>query len=344
MSKNRKRHNKSKNPLVRSSLTYAQALEATGQARRNLFTVIEYPKPDFDIGTHTQNKLASIVEMMDGIGKSSGDFPKEKFDQAITFHKLPIEAIEWLEKAGIPARRTSPLSTLAYRDLFASEKYFPIEKEIIEKFFSHFIHCLLVETQIIIAKQYYQGLGLHQPKKPSILEAFPNIAPQFKAELKEAEEMGMDLLTIEVDQLHGRIFLEYCTVMIRAQWDKLVSLSCLMFGLRQNWGSISDGLKALDQHINTSDKLDPGCKHYSKIFLDIANERLSEKAWLKGFRDSLLHQVGQHSLGVAPQRTSSFTTSELWDKMCDEHNWLREAIMVILLAFVFKGSKTENKN
>ena len=239
--------------------------------------------------------------------------------------------------------KNHPLSTPTYRDLFANENSFPIEKEIIEKFFSHFTHCLVVETQIIIAKQYYQGLGLHQPRKPSILETFPNLAPQYIAELQEADEMGMDLLTIEFNQLHGRIFLEYCAVMIRAQWDKLVSLSCLMFGLRQNWGSISDGLKALEQHINTSDNLDPGCKHYCKIFLDIANERLSEKAWLKGFRDSLLHQVGQHSLGVAPQRASSFTTSELWDKMCDEHNWLREAMMVILLVFVFKGPMTENK-
>jgi hypothetical protein len=75
-----------------------------------------------------------------------------------------------------------------------------------------------------------------------------------------------------------------------------------------------------------------------KIFLEIANERLAEGAWLKTFRDSLTHSVGQHSLGVVPHRTSSLTTSELWDKMCEEHNWLREAMMTLLIVFAFKNS------
>ena len=320
MSKNRKRNNKTKKVSNPNVLTYAEALEATGRARINLAVAADPLQPGLEIGSHTQAKLQAVVAIMDEIGNLPGDFQKEKFDQAITYHKLSPEAIDWLMKAGIPARKITPFATLAYRNWFASKDNYLIDEKVIEKFFSHFIHCLLVETQIIIAKQYYQGLGLYHSRIPSLLEAFPNIPPEFKAELQEAHDVGTELNTIEFHELHGRIFLEYCAIMIRAQWDKLVSLSCLVFGLEQNWKSIFDGLKNLDQYLSTLEGLNPGCKAHFKIFLDIANERLAEGAWLKKFRDSLIHAVGQHSLGVAPQRTSSFTTSELWDKMREEHN------------------------
>ena len=130
--------------------------------------------------------------------------------------------------------------------------------------------------------------------------------------------------------------------MIRAQWDKLVSLGSVVFDRKQNWDSIFEGLRDLDQHISNSTDINSGVNAYFKIFLEIANERLGEDAWLKGFRDSLVHSVGKHSLGVAPQKTSSMTTSELWEKMCEEHNWLREAMMTILIVFAYKYSK-ENK-
>ena len=336
----RKRKKRNSNPKkVPDYLTYAEALEATGRARINLFAAVDSLQSGLEIGSPTQVKLQAVVAIMDGIGKLPGDFSKEKFDQPITYHKLHPDAIEWLEKARIPARRITPFATLAYRDWFASKNNYLIPEKIIEKFFSHFIHCLLVETQIIIAKQYYQGLGFYRPKKPSLLEVFGDIPPEYKAELQEAYDAGTHLSTIEVDQLHGRIFLEYCVMMIRAQWDKLVSLACLVFDRRQNWASIFDGLKDLDQHISKLVGLDPGCKVYFKIFLEIANERLGERAWLKNFRDSLIHSVGQHSLGVVPHRTSSLTTSELWDKMCEEHNWLREAMMTLLIVFAYKNPK-----
>jgi len=341
MSKGRKRNIRVKKVPNPNVLTYAQALEATGKARLNLIAAVDPLQADLGIGSHTQAKLQAIVGTLDNIGRWPGDFPREKFDQAITYRKLPPKAVDWLVKAGIPAKSISPFATSAYRDWFARTNNYPISEEIIEKFFSHLIHCLVVETQIIIAKQYYQGLDLYRPKLPSLLEAFPNIAPEFKAELQEAYDVGTDKNTIEFHELHGRIFLDYCVVMIRAQWDKLVSLNCLIFGLNQNWKSIFDGLNDLERHISTLDGLNPGCKAYFKIFSDIANERLAEGAWLKTFRDSLMHGVGQHSLGVVPHRKSSYTTSEFWDKMCEEHNWLREAMMTMLVVFAFYNSKDD---
>jgi hypothetical protein len=336
MSKRRKRNNKTEKNTT--ALTYADALEAAGRARIDLFAVVDQLQLNLKIGSHTQAKLQAVVAIMDGIGKLPGDFPKEKFDQPITYHKLQPEAVDWLEKNGIPARRIAPFATYTYRDWFARKNAFLVPDQIIEKFFSHFIHCLLVETQIIIAKQYYQGLGLNRPRKQSVLEAFPNLPPEYKAEIQDAFDVGTYLGTIEVDQLHGRIFLEYCVMMIRAQWDKLVSLACIVFDQSQSWDSISDALKALDRHISSAADLNSGCKAYSKIFLEITNEKLAQGAWLKSFRDHLVHSVGQHSLGVAPQRTSSLTTSELWDKMCEEHNWLREAMMTLLIVFAYKYS------
>jgi hypothetical protein len=344
MRKRKKRNNKSENILGHPN--YAEALEMAGRARRGSITPLDKIPTDLGTGSHTQYKLQAVITIMDGIGKLPGDIPKEQFDRPITYHKLQPEAVEWLEKARIPARRVTPFATLAYRDWFAREQNYLISEKIIEKFFSHFTHCLLVETQIIIARQYYYGLGLYQPQNPSLSEIlselpFQQIPAEYRAELQEAYDAGTDLSTIQLDQLHGRIFLEYCVMMIRAQWDKLVSLACLVFGRRQGWASIFDGLRDLDQHISSKAEFDR-CKPYFEIFQEIADERLGEGAWLKNFRDSLIHAVGQHSSGVAPHRTSKLTTSELWDKMCEEHNWLREAMMVLLIVIAWRYQKRQS--
>src|SRR5262245_54348351 len=101
MSKGRKRNKNSKKVLNPQRFTYAQALEMTGNARTNLILPYEPLQPGLAIGTHTQAKLMSIITIMTGIGKLPGDFPKNKFDEPITYRKLSSEGIEWLEKAHI---------------------------------------------------------------------------------------------------------------------------------------------------------------------------------------------------------------------------------------------------
>ena len=322
-------------------LTYAQALEAAAEARITQFMVLDKLQPNLAIANATQTKLMATVAIMDGIGKLPGDFPKEKFDKPISYHKLPQEAIDWMKKYGFRVQEFTPFVTYGYGNLFASKAYNFIDEKNIEKFFSHLIHCLLTETQIIIGRQYYHGLGLYRPRTPNLLDLIDKIPTEFQDEIQAAFDTGL-LNQIAVDQLHGRIFLEYCVIMIRAQWDKLVSLSCLVFGLKQNWASIFDGLRALDSKISSLEGVHPACEAYLKVFLEIASERLAEGSWLRIFRDSLLHRVGQHSLGVAPHRSSSMTTSELWDKVQEEHNWLREGMMAMLIAFIVKNVPANN--
>lgn len=334
--KKRRHNNNSQSNNSVSSIRYAEKLEEVGRHRVNEFIPYDGLQENLAIDNGTQEKLMSVVAIMDGIGKLPGDFRKSKFDQPITYHKLPIEAVEWLKKSGFRSQEFTPFATYSYRYLFASKDSGVIGEANIEKFFSHLIHCLLVETQLIITRQYYYGLGFYTPQIPMIdLSMLPE-------EIQEIFSRPQ-LNKIAVDQLHGRIFLDYFVVMIRAQWDKFVSLSCLVFGIKQNWDSIFDGMKALKQYFDETNDLHPACKYYFKIFLEIANERLKSEGWLKKYRDSLLHGVGQHSLGVAPHRQSLMTTSELWDKACEEHNWLREAIMALIISFSSKNvERVEN--
>ncbi len=334
MSAKRRKRNTRKNLPPKNavqSFHYAEALEAIGRERVKQLMPFDKLQLNLSIDNGTQEKLMAVVAIMDGIGKLPGDFPKEKFDHPIKYQKLPLEAVEWLEKVGFRARGITPLATYSYRNLFASKDKCVVDEVTIEKFFSHFIHCLLVETQLIITRQYYHGLGFYSPQIPVIdLSMLP-------AEIQEIFSKPQ-LNQIAVDQLHGRIYLDYFVMMTRAQWDKFVSLSCLVFGIKQNWDSIFDGMKALSQNIDGLGDLDPACKYYFKVFLEIANERLKTDGWLRKYRDSLLHGVGQHSLGVAPHKKSLLTTSELWDKACEEHNWLREGIMALLIAFASKNA------
>lgn len=316
------------------NLTYAEALEAVARARA--LQAVPYglpipPCPDLQVDPRTQVKLVAVTMIMMLIGRGPDDFPVTEFDRSVNYRRLTETSLEWLEQCGIPARRIfAPLATTDYIWLFGSDDRLPASEEV-ERFFSRLIHFLLIETQIITAKQYYHGLGLYgsgseDPEWISKLnELFPPDAIQ--------EEQLLKLLQVELNQMHGRIFLDYCAVMIRAQWDKLARLSCLVFGLDGNWDSISSGLSMLEQKLN-SGGLDPWCHSHLQISIEIAKDRLYETGWIKEFRDHLLHDVGAHSAGVVPHRRSLETTSELWDKVCDEHDWLREAAMAALIAFL----------
>lgn len=334
MSKRRKQVT-GNNPVTTKStikpFRYAEMLEAVGRERVNQFIPLDKLLPNLAIADGTQEKLMGVVAIMDGIGKLPGDLPKEKFDQPITYHKLPTDAIEWLENNGFRARKTTPLATYSYRYLFGRKGFCVVEEEIIERFFSHFIHCLLVETQIILSRQYYHGLGFYRTPAPIV-----NLLDTLPSEIQQVFSKTQ-LSQIAVDQLHGKIFVDYCAVMIRAQWDKLISLSCLALRLKQNWDSITDGIKAVYQEIQAKENLHPACKAYLAVFLDIATERVKPDGWLKNYRDSLIHSVGQHSSGVVPHKKSIQTTSELWDQVCEEHNWLREGMMSLLIALATKN-------
>ena len=69
-----------------------------------------------------------------------------------------------------------------------------------------------------------------------------------------------------VDQLYGKMFLDYFVVMIRAQWDKLVSLGCFVFGLDTNWKSVSDGIESLKSVCKRIEWLSSGMQGLSESF------------------------------------------------------------------------------
>lgn len=312
--------------------TYAEALAAVDESdyRSVLFefSVPRPPYPDIPLDPITQVKLATATRLMAFIGRGPGDVPVA---QQIPYRKLRIQSLEWLEKAGIPARREfAPLAASdCYITLFGSEGRLPVSSDKAGQFFGLFVHCLAIESELLIAMQYYHGLGLATQSIPlSIWTGF----------LSPDDVEGMRLASINqinIRELRGRIFFEYCVVMIRAQWDKIIRLCCLVFDLNANWDSVSKGILALEKKLgDTGSSLHPFCHYHLDTFVGIAKERLSEDGWLQSQRNALLHKVGQHSSGVLPQAKSVHSTTELWQKVRDEHNWLREAMMAALATFL----------
>jgi hypothetical protein len=315
-------------------LSYAEALKAIGRARYTAILPIVQPHDDLVIDAITQTKISTVVTAMLSVGRMPGDLRPSHFDEPIPYRRLGDKSLDWLEQYGIPARRDfAPFGAANYAWLFGHNSRLPVSEKDLGRFWGRFIHCLLIETQLLIAKQYYHGLGLYkQDVSFSVLsEALP---AEIIAGLRRSS-----LQKIEFDQLHGRIFLEYCAVMIRAQWDKLTRLVCLVLGLSWNWKTVSKGLDAIGEWLgDQSECLHPWCGYHIRIFADIAEERLAEDGWLKGFRDPLLHDVGQHSAGVVAHKKSLETTSEMWDRVRDEHNWIREAMMAMLASFIGIGA------
>ncbi len=317
-------------------MTYAEALDAVGKARPYLFAVLGKLQPNLLIDIPTQAKLITALSAMMFIGRGPGDFSVEKFDKPITFHKLSRESIEWLEKGGLhPRRKFAPLASDNYAYLFGSGSSAPVKKEKLYRFFGLLIHCLLIETQILVAKQYYYGTGLYKPNdsNPVFGNRFPHEAFQQGA----LQKLG----GVEIDQLHGRIFLEYCAVMIRAQWDKLALLQSIVFDVKINSHKILKILSTIKGNLNNRKDLHYWTKQHSILFIEIAEEQISENGWLKNFRDPLIHGIGQHSSGVIPQNRSIESTSQMWDKVCAEHNRIREGMFCLLASIISKNVKPE---
>jgi len=348
MPKSRKRRTSEKARRDRATripvqkLTYAEALRIVAKMRRSTMLLpdvsIEHPPyPDLPVDAITQAKVIAVTHLMAILGRSPGDFPVEEFDKAITYRRLEDQSLKWLEECGIPARRDfAPLAAENYIWLFGNRDRLPVPEGDIERFFGRLVHCLLIEVQILIARQYYFGLGFYQ--KGSSLSRLDRVLRLSELARTLPSKAGREIEfdtnnTVALDELHGMVFLEYFVVMMRAQWDKLVHLGDAVFGAKFGWDSISEGLNALEQKVTDSKELDPWCRDHCQVFIEIARDRLAEKGWLKGFRDPLLHDVGHHSAGVIPHRRSVETTSEMWDRACDEHDWLREAMMAALVAF-----------
>ncbi len=136
------------------SPTYAEALELVSKARPQAFAIFGQLQPNLLVDETTQAKLLTASSAMMLIGRGPGDFPVEKFDTPIKFHALHPKSIEWLEKSGLnPRRKFAPLASEHYAHLFGSNETMPVSKEKLNKFFGLLIHCLVVETQILVAKQ-----------------------------------------------------------------------------------------------------------------------------------------------------------------------------------------------
>ena len=315
--------------------TYQEVVEAVRNERILLLglvqeSVLHPPYPDLPIDRATQVKLCTIDATMRAIGNTPGDFPVASFDHRVPYRKLSAESLNWLEKYGFSPRGESTPLAGNYAWLFGHTSL--IDEKSKALCLNAFVDILLVEVQLIITKQYFHRLGLYNPTPP-----LARLVPEYFPEVSFNSVQLGSLAEVDFTQLHGKIFLEYYAIMIRAQWDKLVRLTCTAFGIETNWDRISNGLKRLEKELGKGAELDPWCKCHLKCFLAITKARVigqGEKPWLTEFRDSLLHQVGAHSIRVVPHEGSRETTSELWLKASDEHDWLREGTLALLVGLV----------
>jgi hypothetical protein len=297
---------------------------------------INPPYPKLPLDAATQVKLFVVAGLMVTLSSAPGTI---SVDQTIPFRKLPEPSLQWLEKAGVYARRSFAPLAADYIHLFGGDqRLLDREPKNVGRFYGLLIHCLLVEVQLLVNSQYFHGLGL--VTQPIPLWWWNELVPS--AEQADATQMKLlDLNNVTLLELYGRIFYEYYLVMVRAQWDKIIRLTCLFFGLRPNEDSSQAGLSALGEHLKRNkDSLHPSCMYHLKIFQDIATERLKKQGgWLVPNRDNLLHFVGEHSVGVIPHKKSEQTTTELWEQVKNEHNWLREAMLAMLIAFLTATAK-----
>lgn len=139
--------------------TYAEALKAAGRARMMTLIPEIQIHPELVADRFVQTKFATVVTAMMSVGRMPGDLPPSEFDEAMHYHYLPEKSLEWLEERGIPVRRDfAPLGAPNYAWLFGHPARLLVSEKDAGLFFSRFIHALLIETQIILAKQYYQIL------------------------------------------------------------------------------------------------------------------------------------------------------------------------------------------
>lgn len=325
----------------RANLTsYRDALASVAKARMLNFvtpvTINNPPYPDLPLSPATQVKLHTAMMLMALVGRG----PEDHFvDQSIEFRRIQPKVLDWLERNDFLVRRNFAPLGMDYTRMFAGGIGLP-EPEANEHFYSHLIHMLVLEAQLALAKQYYEGTGLaHAPPPTDMLWEF--IAAEHGVDVDKVVEQSRlaNLNHVSLIEFHGRIFLEYFIYSVRAQWDKLVRLGDIAFGLSPSWNSFNKGLHSLVRQPLSS----RFAKDHMDILNHIATEQLVEESWLRNIRDSLTHKTGRHSAGVVPQKKSLETTYELWLRIQDEHNWFREAFVALLIVLVTHQSNDQER-
>lgn len=309
--------------------TYSEALAALGREMMGtlvvLTSVTQPPHPEMALSAVTQVNLLMALTSVRAIGRIPGQLP---IDQTIPFRKLYPQVIDWLEKkANIPVRQSFAPLAGDYTLLFEGGKRLPAFQNA-QPFFNYLIHFFVVEAQILVAIQYFEGIGFTK-------QTFsPSWWSQFLIDEEVSELRLSQLNQLSLTELYGRVFLEYCILMLRAQWDKITRACCLALAVDHDWDSIGTALSSL----NAMNNLLPASKRCLDIFIDIAHERLTQpSSWLKPMRDNLVHYVAKHSAGTVPHVKSTETTADLWRRFRDEHNWLREAALAAIAALLIAG-------
>ena len=286
------------------------------------------PHPEYleIIGAATQVKLSDVTALLMIVGQ----MPKDPTPIEIpiqTFNVLRPKDVTWLEHTGFYPKRPRGIFVRDYIHFFQGNKYLPNSNgntKKIERFYGHLIHCLLIEAELVTVVHYFQGLGLAQQSIP--MSMFASIYDGDISDLSLAQ-----LGTVSFPEVYGRPFVDFMAIMLRAQWDKITRLLDIAFDL-QEWDSIGDGLTSLRDF---SQNAGQESRQLIALFTETGISRLDQtNGWLRPFRDGLLHKTGRHSRGVAPQRKSAETTSDLWNLCLIEYDYLREAFFVALMAIV----------
>jgi hypothetical protein len=274
-----------------------------------------------------QAKLWNVSNLLGVHGNLPGDI---QIEQSIRFRYLRDELLEQIEgKLGIPARRTYAPLAADYIRLFNGGLHLPTPKNT-NRFYSHLIDCLLVEILMLTTIQYYEGMGFSNFDIP--LNFWSLITTQSLDDLR----LGR-ISSVNYKELYARVFLEYFAYTLRAQWDKFTRLVCFAFDVNSDSDSISTVFSALEAKASN---LHTDTAKFLEFYTRIGRERLAEDNWLKPFRDSIAHKTSQHSFGVFPTKNTAEKTSDFWKKALDEHDYVREAMIIGLLAMAIEGWST----
>lgn len=286
-----------------------------------------YPEIVNLISSATQVKLQDVLTLLACVGL----MPPEKFPLILPLkdYKIlkPNDFAPLIACGFQPFGEHGRLFVGNYIKFFHRDKYVPTRN--VEKFYGHLIHVLLIEVEVLTIIHYFTGLGLTKQVIP--LSVFSELSGDTSEDLI-LSQLGI----ISYPELYGRPFVDLLAILTRAQWDKLTHLLDIAFDLK-SWDSIDVGLKALE---SCAQKLSGESSRLLMAYHQLATDRLKNSksgGWLRPFRDGLLHSTGKHSLGVVPQKKSLETTTELWNKGLQEHDYWREALYIALLAIRSSG-------
>lgn len=289
--------------------------------------------PQFSIDPRTQAKLTMINALMYSIGNPPNDTP---VDQTINYRYLSPTIVNWLIEGGIPASRSFAPFVANWLELFGGQQYLMSQKNT-QLFYDHLIHWFHVEMQLVVNQQYYEKLGFADLQIP--LTAMAEIFPELDIVDFVGEKLVDNITSPMVKEIYVRNFIDFHIIMVRAQWDKLILLASYELEEKPR-DKINQTIANLMKKLDGLSQLPPLSKYYFQVFLWLGQERLKsreEGGWLRHFRDGLVHKTGSHSSGIVPQKHSLLSANEIWHKAKEEHQFLREAFMVLMTALLLAG-------